>query len=864
MGKREDLRKQRQKQQRRKKIYLGVGIGAVLGLLAFLTVPSILSVINKDYIEDIIIPEPVFRPMVQENAMGDPEAPVRVENISNFECSHCTNFAMESDPTILSEAMILEDYVDTGKVQFVYIPYSWSPDEVYSPEAATFCAMDQGRFWEYRDIVFANVNNPKIVGLNKSVLISFAEKLNLNMPDFKKCLNDKKYPQRVKDDIEYARSIGLEGTPSFLVNDKLVFRSELVATIENALAGTNPENSSEEEPAADNPAGKISTANIIIPDPVERSEEFEYTLGDPEAPVRIESFSNYECGYCKQFITGTQSGALTETSLINDYVATGEAYFVYKTYSWSPEEPFGPDEAAYCAMDQGSFWDYRDLVFANVSNQAIGGINKDSLYSFAEFLKLDMEVFNTCFESHKYLQQVSDDVEYARSVGMTGTPSFLVNGKIVGRGTLITTIEEALVGSAMSKIANEKGYTDFILPELVSRPQVIGNSMGNPEAAVRVVNISNYSCGHCSTFALDENLESINEARLVQDYITPGKVQFVYLPYTWTPDLVFSPEEAAYCAMDQGKFWEYRDMIFLNKGNQKIGDLNKENLLKFAEILSLDMEAFETCFEAQTYHQKVIDDREFSLSIGLEGTPSFLVNETLVFRGELIETIEAELAAAGIVDPESKALSDSSTPQKTAVPAPESVDLDDIILAEAHERPNIVGDTIGDSDAPVKMEFISNFLCGNCSNFVLDTTVGNIHETLVLEDYIKEGSLQYTYVPYSWTPEEYFSPEEATYCAMDQGMFWEYRDLVHRNKNNEQIGKINKTSLTAFAELLELDMTQFNDCFENFKYHQKVLDNVTYAAEIGPINTLYFYVNGEVIHSTALEDLVARIESELK
>lgn len=178
-----------------------------------------------------------------------------------------------------------------------------------------------------------------------------------------------------------------------------------------------------------------------------------------------------------------------------------------------------------------------------------------------------------------------------------------------------------------------------------------------------------------------------------------------------------------------------------------------------------------------------------------------------------------------------------------------------MILPADIDRPMVNGDSMGDPQAKVKVEYFASFDCPLCSSFA--TGEGNDYsEARMRPDYIAGGSVQYRYFPYSWNPETTQSPEEATYCAMDQGRFWEYRDAVFLNKDNSKIGGIHPGSLKAIAEALGLDMSRFNACFSSPKYHQQVLDNITNAHENGPINTLYFRVNGQVVSQAKLKSTI--------
>jgi protein-disulfide isomerase len=87
-------------------------------------------------------------------------------------------------------------------------------------------------------------------------------------------------------------------------------------------------------------------------------------------------------------------------------------------------------EATECADDQGKFWEYHDLIFANQS-----AIDVDSLKAYAEQLGLDTGTFNDCLDDGKRSSEVEKDSEDAQSYGVTGTPAFFINGRLVSGAT---------------------------------------------------------------------------------------------------------------------------------------------------------------------------------------------------------------------------------------------------------------------------------------------------------------------------------------------------------------------------------------------------------------------------------------------
>jgi protein-disulfide isomerase len=149
-------------------------------------------------------------------------------------------------------------------------------------------------------------------------------------------------------------------------------------------------------------------------------------MGDPNAPVKIIEYSDFQCPYCGKFTIDT------EQQLIDAYIATGKVYFEYRSMGgFIGTESARSAEAAYCAGDQGKFWEMHDIIFANQNGENQGGFTDKRLTAFASKLGLDMGAFNGCFTSGKYADQVNQDGVAGQQAGVKATPSFTINGKLV-------------------------------------------------------------------------------------------------------------------------------------------------------------------------------------------------------------------------------------------------------------------------------------------------------------------------------------------------------------------------------------------------------------------------------------------------
>jgi protein-disulfide isomerase len=154
--------------------------------------------------------------------------------------------------------------------------------------------------------------------------------------------------------------------------------------------------------------------------------------GQDSAPVKIVELSDYQCPFCKLFIDGT------EPELEREYVQKGLVqlefrYFAITGGSAPPDsnEATLAAEAAECANDQGRFWEYHHKLYAEQHGENRGAFLPERLKQFASDLGLDRGEFDACLNSHEHIGLVEELRDQAAAAGARGTPSFLINGKLV-------------------------------------------------------------------------------------------------------------------------------------------------------------------------------------------------------------------------------------------------------------------------------------------------------------------------------------------------------------------------------------------------------------------------------------------------
>ncbi len=209
---------------------------------------------------------------------------------------------------------------------------------------------------------------------------------------------------------------------------------------------------------------------------------------------------------------------------------------------------------------------------------------------------------------------------------------------------------------------NLKPITGIISVEPNPRPQADANNMGDPNAPVKLVEYSDYQCPFCERFASD------TEGRLVETYISTGKLYFTYRSAgNWVSDNIRGGKtesedaaKAAYCAGDQNLYWEMHDMLFANVLGEDVDSFTDRRLAAIAEKTGLDMTQYNECYSSGAYDDQVFQDGKDALTAGVRGTPGFVlsyVNASGEEVTQLIEgaqpfdvfaqAIEAALAAAG-------------------------------------------------------------------------------------------------------------------------------------------------------------------------------------------------------------------------
>jgi protein-disulfide isomerase len=195
-----------------------------------------------------------------------------------------------------------------------------------------------------------------------------------------------------------------------------------------------------------NGTSEVRQANSATPTSRSHAGSKFNTMGDPNAPVKIIEYADFQCPFCQRYWKET------EPEIINTYVTSGKVYYEYRSVGAF----IGPDsasaaEAAYCAGDQGEFWEYHDVLYSNWTGENVGDFTPDKLRQYAVTISLDPKSFGDCLTMNKYASQIQQDVTNAKTDGIRSTPSFLINNKLVEGAQPFDVFQKAIEAGLRGK-----------------------------------------------------------------------------------------------------------------------------------------------------------------------------------------------------------------------------------------------------------------------------------------------------------------------------------------------------------------------------------------------------------------------------
>jgi protein-disulfide isomerase len=192
---------------------------------------------------------------------------------------------------------------------------------------------------------------------------------------------------------------------------------------------------------------------VAVTDPHPGVQADGRTLGDPNAPVTVVEYGDYQCPGCGQFARDL------EPRLVEEYVAAGLVRFEFRDFAFLDQRADGSESqdsaaATFCAADQGAFWPYHATLYSNQHGENEGAFTRDRLREMAAALGLNTGQFDSCLADGTHTADVEASNQSADELGLGGTPSFVVNGQVIdytGYDSLAAAIDAALATAGVAR-----------------------------------------------------------------------------------------------------------------------------------------------------------------------------------------------------------------------------------------------------------------------------------------------------------------------------------------------------------------------------------------------------------------------------
>ncbi len=577
---------------------------------------------------------------------GNLDAPVLIEEFSDFQCPFCGRFFAQTLPSIEDNQVANGDAV----IVFYDFPLTNIHPQAMAAHNAAQCAADQGAaaFWGMHDLIFGNFDEWANSRVN-DYLNGYAQSLNLDMAAFEACVENETHFDAIQDTISLGFDRGVQSTPSFFINERPLIGAQPLSTfnsmIADALNGTA---------VADNAPDTADTPTNNEPYPTPAPANIDLSLaaaakGSPDAPVTVVEFSDYQCPYCQRHALQTMPNINTEM------IDSGQVYYVFMDFPLDNIHPEarGAAAAARCAGEQGVYWEYHDALFANVEQWAGQGSGAAAVFaSLAEPIVDDAAQFTACLESGKYDTAVNDSLNEGLRLGVNSTPSFMINGYPMAGAqpfeTFVQIIDLAKQNELGSILAEQQRQAEEAAaqaaeqqadPQPVDVPIGDAYTIGSPDAPVTIVEYTDFQCPFCQRHATQ------TMPAIIEKYVNEGIVRYVFkdFPLTSIHAQAVEAAEAARCTLEQNEeaYLPMHDMLFSRQQEWADNSQATAVFISFADELGLDTTAFEACLTSNKYEEAIMADLDEGVSLGVNGTPAFFINGYFVSGAQPIELFDS-------------------------------------------------------------------------------------------------------------------------------------------------------------------------------------------------------------------------------
>ena len=375
-------------------------------------------------------------------------------------------------------------------------------------------------------------------------------------------------------------------------------------------------------------------------------------LGPTTAPVTVVMFSDFECPFCAQGL---------ETLMRLRDLYPQEVRVAYKAFPLdNHSNALLAAMAARSAQAQGKFWEFHDMLFSGRR------LDPGVILGYAQQANLDMDALIRDLDALEYGPEVKRDMRQARRLGVSSTPTFFVNGRLISGAKPLADFdrmisEELRYADDLRKagVPDEQLYAETLRggfegveytqgrrgldPDGVFAVPLGDSPRKGPDTApVTLVTFGDFQCPFC---ARGDAIVS----RLEEHYGDKLRVVHKNLPLSFHQHAM-PAARAGLAAHAQGKFWSFHDALY-----ERQAKFTTEDLRDVAEEAGLDLQAFDAAMADPSLQERVEADLSLAMAIGVASTPTYLINGRPIegslpeihFRLLIEEELERAAAALG-------------------------------------------------------------------------------------------------------------------------------------------------------------------------------------------------------------------------
>lgn len=339
--------------------------------------------------------------------LGSDDAPFTIVEFTNYGCENCAIHVADALPKVA------EYLIDPGQIRYILkdLPGDSASPEVEGAAIAARCAGEQEAYWEMHESLFNN--QAEWLGTNDAndLFVSLANEIALDSDAFADCLSSGKFNTVLQANNSEAADLAIGAYPHFIIEGQSFDGSQ-----PNALA---------------------LALGLPMDVPVANGA---FAFGDPDAPITIVEYTDYQCPFCTRHFEETLPG------LKENFIDTGKVYYVVKDFPLTSIHPQAvkAGEAARCANEQDAYMEMHDALFERQSEWSGNASAADIFIGYAADFGLDTDAFTACLNSGVMATAVMQNMNEGASFGVTGTPAFFINGTLVSGALPYESFEQGL------------------------------------------------------------------------------------------------------------------------------------------------------------------------------------------------------------------------------------------------------------------------------------------------------------------------------------------------------------------------------------------------------------------------------------